>query len=203
MEAFINPHAEKQEHIINAALHAFGRSGYKKASMADIAEEAGVAKGMINYYFGSKKNLYLYLAELCGKSMAEAIEKGFDASVTDFFDNLKMMITIKIALIKSHPAILAFLTSLYLEEDPDVRDELQAFMARSLKLRERMMFNDVDISRFKDDVDPKLIDKLLVWAAEGFTNNMRQDLNIGEVEVFTAELFACLDLMKKYFYKQA
>ena len=203
MEAFVNPHAEKQEHIINAALHAFGRSGYKKASMADIAEEAGVAKGMINYYFGSKKNLYLYLAELCGKSMAEEIEKGFDANVTDFFDNLKMMTTIKIALIKSHPAIFAFLTSLYFEDDPDVRDEIQAYMARNLKLRERFMFNDVDISRFKDDVDPKLIDKLLVWAAEGFTGNMRHNLNMGEIEAFTGELYACLDLMKKHFYREA
>jgi len=201
LKAFINPHAEKQEHIINAALNVFSRNGYRKASMADIAEEAGIAKGMINYYFGSKKNLYLYLAELCGKNMAEEMRNGFDPMVTDFFDNMKMMTGIKIALIREHPAILTFLTSLYLEKAPEVKDNIQEFMAEGLRLREQFMYQDVDISRFEDDVDPKLIDKLLVWAAEGLTNNLRQGLDIEKIEAFTKELYACLDLMKKYFYK--
>ena len=201
MEAFINPQAEKQGHIINAALNVFGRSGYKKASLADIAEEAGVAKGMVNYYYGSKKNLYLYLAELCGRSMVDELEKNFDSEIKDFFDHLKMMMGIKIAVIKEYPAILLFLTGIYQEEDPEVKDEIQAYLAQNLKLRERFIFEDTDVSRFKDDVDPKLIDKLLVWAAEGFTNSIGKNLNIDEVEKFTSELYDCLDLMKKYFYK--
>ena len=201
MEIYVNPHAEKQEKLINAAMNAFGRNGYKKASIADIAEEAGIAKGMINYYFGSKKNLYLYLAELCGKNMAEGMEKDFDSSITDFFDNIKMMMRIKISLIKSRPAIFAFFSSMYMEEDPEVKDEIQAYMAKNLKMREQLIFADIDVSRFKDDVDARLINKLLTWAGEGMASNMRQGLNIEEIESNTEELFACLDLMKKYFYK--
>lgn len=201
MEAFFNPHAEKQENVINAALEAFGRNGYKKTSLSDIAEKAGVAKGMINYYFGSKKNLYLYLADLCGKSMTAEIEKGYDANINDFFDNLKMMTNIKIEMIKNHPAILKFLTNLYLEEDQEVREKSKVFISSGMEFRERFMFQDIDISRFKDDVDPKLIDKLLVWAAEGLTNNLRQDMGVGEIEEFISDLYACLDLMKKHFYK--
>ena len=88
MENFFKLRADKQEHIINAALSVFGRNGYKKGSIADIAEEAGIAKGMVSYYFGSKKNLYLYLAELCGTTLLDEMEKRFDKTVTDFFDKM-------------------------------------------------------------------------------------------------------------------
>ena len=202
METFINPQAEKQEALINAAMNIFSKNGYKKASVGDIAAEAGLAKGMINYYFGSKKNLYLYLAELSGKKLVERMEADFDRSITDFFDNMKMMTTIKISMMKEHPAIFAFLASFYLEEDSDVKDDIREYMARSLKLREQWIFDDIDVSRFKDDVDSKLIDTLMVWAGEGFANKLKQGLDIEEIEAFTGELFACIDLMKKYFYKE-
>ena len=202
MEHFINPHAEEQTALINAAMSLFGKNGYKKASVGDIAAEAGLAKGMINYYFGSKRNLYFYLAELCGKNLVEEMEKNYDPDVTDFFDNLKMMTRIKISLIKSHPGIFSFLTSFYLEQDPDVKDEVQEYMAKSLKQREQRVFKDIDVSRFKDDVDPKLIDRLLVWAGEGMANNMKQGFDFEQIEAFANELFACLDIMKKYFYKE-
>ena len=202
MENFINPHAEEQTVLINAAMNIFGKNGYKKASVADIAKEAGLAKGMINYYFGSKKNLYFYLAELCGRNFAEEMGKNYDPTVTDFFDNLKMMTRIKISLIKTHPGIFMFLTSFYLEQDEEVRDGIKEYMAKSMKMREQLIFKDVDVSKFKDDVDPKLIDKLLVWAGEGMANNMKQGLEYEQIEGFTNELFACLDLMKKHFYKE-
>ena len=201
METFFNPHAEKQEHIINAALNVFGRNGYKKASIADIAEQAGIAKGMINYYFGSKKNLYLYLAELTGKLLIEEMDRKFDESVTDFFDNMKMMTNIKIAMIKEHPAIFSFLTSLYYENDGEVKGDIEKFLADSMKVRERLLFTGIDVSKFKDDINPKLLDKLLVWAAEGLTNNFGKDMNVDEIETVVKELYDCLDIMKKYFYK--
>jgi len=81
MEEFFTLRAEKQNHIIDAALTVFGRNGYKKSSIADIAEKAHIAKGMVIYYFGSKKNLYLYCAELCGDLLEKEMEKGFDPTV--------------------------------------------------------------------------------------------------------------------------
>ncbi|MCL2719663.1 MAG: TetR/AcrR family transcriptional regulator [Lachnospiraceae bacterium] len=202
MENFINPHAEKQEALINAAMNIFSKNGYKKASVGDITAEAGLAKGMINYYFGSKKNLYLYLAEFSGKKMVERMEQDFDRNITDFFDNMKMMTRIKMSMMKENPAIFAFLASFYLEEDPDVRDDIQEYMAKSLKFRERWIFDDIDVSRFKDDIDAKLIDRLLIWAGEGMANSLKQGLIYEEVEKHTNDLFACLDMMKKYFYKE-
>jgi len=201
VDMFLSLRAEKQQHIINAALNVFGKNGYKKASVADIAAEAGIAKGMINYYFGSKKNLYLYLAELCFKSLSGEMEKRFDGNVTDFFDKMKMSTTVKVSMIKEHPAILLFLASVYMEKDEDVAGDIATFMAEGMKFRERWLHGGVDESKFKDDIDPKLLDKFLLWAGEGFVNSLKNGLNIDEIEAMTKELFEFLDLMKKYFYK--
>jgi len=202
MDMFLNLRAEKQQHIIDAALNIFGKNGYKKASVADIAEEAGIAKGMINYYFGSKKNLYLYLADLCFKSMASEMEKQFDNNVVDFFEKMKMSVRIKVNVIKGHAAILSFLSSVYTEKDSEVTAEIGLFLAEGMKFREQMLYSGVDESKFNDDVDPKLIDKFLLWAADGFTNSLKNGLGIDEIEAMTKELFDFLDLMKKCFYKK-
>jgi AcrR family transcriptional regulator len=201
MDAFLNLRAEKQEHIINAALNVFGRNGYRKASVADIAEGAGMAKGMINYYFGSKKNLYLYLAELSFKKLTGEIEKRCGGVETDFFAKMKRTTEAKVAAIRDHPALLSFLASLYAEKDGEVCGDIAAFLAEGMKFRERWLFGDVDFSKFRDDVDPKLLDRFLVWAAEGFTNGLGGALDYGEIERMTDDLFKILDLMRKYFYK--
>jgi len=113
-----------------------------------------------------------------------------------------MTIDIKITIIKDHPGIFSFLTSMYYESDEEIKDDIKKITDDSLKFRERWVFRGTDVSRFKDGVDPKLIDKFLVWAAEGFTNSLNKNMAINEIEVFTQELHLCLDLMKKYFYKE-
>jgi hypothetical protein len=64
-----------------------------------------------------------------------------------------------------------------------------------------MIFEGIDISKFKDDVDPKLINKILVLVGEGFTTSMQNEFSLEKIDEFTEDLTKCIDLMKKYFYK--
>jgi AcrR family transcriptional regulator len=201
LDSFFSLRAEKQEHIINAALTVFGRNGYKKASIADIAGEAGIAKGMVMYYFGSKKNLYFYLAGLCRKLVLEEIGNGVNPDVTDYFDKIKMMTDMKVAMMKWHPAIFSFLASLYYETDREVAGELKGFMAENMLSRERIVLEGNDTSKFKDDVEPKLLDKFFTWASEGMANDLLMNRTMEMVDGFVAEFYALLELMKKYLYK--
>lgn len=49
--------AERKEDIIMAALEQFAKRGYHDASIAQIAKQAGVSKGLIYNYFDSKEDL--------------------------------------------------------------------------------------------------------------------------------------------------
>jgi len=49
---------EKRENIIQAAYRVLAERGYDAASTKEIAREAGVAQGLIGYYFASKDMLF-------------------------------------------------------------------------------------------------------------------------------------------------
>lgn len=50
---------QRREQILDRAITLFGERPYAEVSTTDIARETGVARGLINHYFGSKRGLYL------------------------------------------------------------------------------------------------------------------------------------------------
>lgn len=49
---------QRRREILDSALWAFGRFGYERATLADVAERAGVCPGTVCHYFGSKGELF-------------------------------------------------------------------------------------------------------------------------------------------------
>ncbi|CAM2820999.1 TetR/AcrR family transcriptional regulator [Saccharomonospora xinjiangensis] len=49
----------RREQIFACAAELFGERPYADVSTSDIAARAGVARGLINHYFGTKRELYL------------------------------------------------------------------------------------------------------------------------------------------------
>lgn len=67
------PH-ETSEKILQAAFTVLSREGYENTSIKQIAEEAGVAQGLVHYYFKSKQLLVLaVLKYVCQEVQLEAV----------------------------------------------------------------------------------------------------------------------------------
>ena len=49
--------ADKRRLILDAAVRVFARKGYHTSRVGDIAEEAGIAHGLLYHYFGSKEEV--------------------------------------------------------------------------------------------------------------------------------------------------
>jgi TetR/AcrR family transcriptional regulator, fatty acid metabolism regulator protein len=49
--------ADKRRVILDAAVRVFARKGYHTSRVGDIAEEAGIAHGLLYHYFGSKEEV--------------------------------------------------------------------------------------------------------------------------------------------------
>ena len=58
---------EKQQAILRAGYRVFSQNSYKKSPMQEIAEEAGISKSLLFYYFRNKRALYLYLWDHCAR----------------------------------------------------------------------------------------------------------------------------------------
>ncbi len=83
------PH-DTREKILQAAFTVLGREGYENTSIKAIAEEAGVAQGLVHYYFKSKQLLVLaVLAYVCEK--VEIDVQGEAGALAAFEDTKKKM----------------------------------------------------------------------------------------------------------------
>ncbi|HZS15897.1 MAG TPA: helix-turn-helix domain-containing protein [Candidatus Dormibacteraeota bacterium] len=77
----LSPSAQQRaQQIVDAAGRVMSRKGYGGTTMKDIAAEAGIAPGLIHYYFDSKEDLLLAVTgSLCERMRADA-EQAFAAS---------------------------------------------------------------------------------------------------------------------------
>jgi AcrR family transcriptional regulator len=49
--------ADKRRQILDAAIRVFARRGFHACRVSDVADEAGVAYGLVYHYFGSKEEI--------------------------------------------------------------------------------------------------------------------------------------------------
>jgi len=83
--------ADTRTRILEAAFHVLGRQGYENTSIKDIAEEAGVAQGLVHYHYKSKQQLVLAVLEfVCQKVELGAVEG--EAGALQAFEHTKKML---------------------------------------------------------------------------------------------------------------
>jgi AcrR family transcriptional regulator len=52
-------HDERRQQILDCARRLFSERNYASVSTSEIARQAGVARGLLHHYFGTKRELYL------------------------------------------------------------------------------------------------------------------------------------------------
>jgi len=200
MDNFFKIRAEKQAHIINAGLTVFGKQGYRKASMADIAKEADTTKGMITYYFGSKKTLYLYLIENTQEIFNHEVKRRIGSQPNDFFKTFRVLISIQSDTVKEHPAYFVFANSIYYENDPEVLEDIRQIATNNQAFFDQLVLNNAGLSKLDPDIDPQVLLKLLSWANDGFVTEL-YDKGFEHIDALVADCYKALDMLEQAFYK--
>ena len=108
-EKFFDLKKEKQDRMINAALKVFGMRGYQFASTDDIVREAGISKGLLFHYFGSKLGLYSFVYDYSVRFMSLELKAAVDDNETDFFALHKQIEAGKLQVLKNYPCMQLFL----------------------------------------------------------------------------------------------
>ena len=77
-------------------IRLFAEYGYDATSTDQIVQEAGISKGILFHYFGSKKNLYLYIVRYANQLLTDVVMKQLDVTEgEDFFERIKRLIAEK------------------------------------------------------------------------------------------------------------
>jgi AcrR family transcriptional regulator len=75
--------AEAEQGLLDAALRLFAGKGIDQTSLADIGEEAGYSRGLVNHHFGSKAVLVERLAEERQRRLNDILASLDDANELD------------------------------------------------------------------------------------------------------------------------
>ncbi|MEW1546759.1 TetR/AcrR family transcriptional regulator [Streptomyces tsukubensis] len=72
------PRAVREQQMMDAAVRTFGRRGYRAASMAEIAELAGVSKPLVYLYLHSKEELFTACIRREAQALLAAVERAVE-----------------------------------------------------------------------------------------------------------------------------
>lgn len=93
----------RREQIIEAAIKTLDEIGYVKASLAQIAERAGISTALISYHFADKNDLMNHLlTKLVERSTAYILEKVHEENTPQ--ERLNTFIVASLAYQGTHPA---------------------------------------------------------------------------------------------------
>lgn len=91
----------REAEILEAARRVFARRGFAQASMEDIAQAAGVAKGTLYLYYDSKRELYRAALRAGLIQLSAAVEAAI-AEAPDLGARLAAYVTTKVAYFDEH-----------------------------------------------------------------------------------------------------
>ena len=198
-EKFFDLKKEKQDRMINAALKVFAIKGYKHASTDDIVVVAGISKGLLFHYFGSKLGLYTFLYDYSTRFMKLELTTGVLSSADDYFEIRKQMEFAKMQVLRNYPYMQRFLESCAAE---NVSEALVATEKQRSVLSDiyAVLKNQADRSRFLPDVSFEKLDAMLDYTISGLMNTHFREASF-QPEMLYEEIVSYFSMMKKLSYR--
>jgi len=201
MDRFLNLPPKKRTAIISAGLESFGKNGYRKCSISDIARLAGIPKSMVFYYFNTKRQLYFYLIDFVRDTIVREIAAVELYSELDFFERIRVATDVKVAALGKTPSVVPFIKSFYFETDKEVVDGIKQRLTQGFERSAKLALTDIDRGKFKPGVDPDLVLTLLHNYTEGFMGKFQHQPGL-DIAGVTAEFYRCLNMLRQNLYRE-
>ena len=199
---------EKQSRVVNSALDEFSRKAYDTASTDEIAKNAGVSKGALFSYFGSKKQLYLYVYRYSFDIVSNELWSGFDFACGDLFERIRSSISAKIRIFERYPSIFDFFLNIAAARTgSELEGELASELSSQTKNAYGRLMSGVDFSYFKEGFDVKQALNVIFWTFEGYGNRKSAEVKAkgaaaGPYSRWMAELEEYIKTLRQAFYKE-
>jgi TetR/AcrR family fatty acid metabolism transcriptional regulator len=154
---------DKRRLILNAAVRVFARKGYHASRVSDIAEEAGVAHGLLYHYFRSKEELLETIFRETWGDVLGAV-RSVEESDESAHDQLAGVAKILLRAWRRDPDLVRVLVrevtrSSHLQRRVDEIDEAFAGL-------ERIIARGQEDGEFRADVDPRMVSYVFYGALE-------------------------------------
>ena len=145
--------SDKRKLILDAAIRVFAEHGYHGARVGDIAEDAGVAHGLLYHYFASKGDvLRTIFVENWGALIARF--RAVEASDEPAPDKLEGIAKILLRTWRNDPALVTVMVR-EVARSQQLRDRVDE-VREAFAIVERVIEEGQASGDFRRDVDPRL-----------------------------------------------
>ncbi|QIW57299.1 TetR/AcrR family transcriptional regulator (plasmid) [Pseudolactococcus raffinolactis] len=157
---------EKKEQIITKGIEIFSKFSFVEARTDLITHEAGISKGLLFYYFGNKKNFYLYLFKHTVDLLTQDLE--YEGIYDNFYEIIFYMMDMKYNLITKYPDETKFLNMVsketHKEVSKDIRNILSIYHKKSKEKSSKIILSAVKKLKLRQDIDTqKIIESLSLY----------------------------------------
>jgi AcrR family transcriptional regulator len=200
---------DKSEKLVSVLISEFSAYGYRQASTNRIAGAAGISKGSLFNYLGSKQAQYFYILRLELNSFKTRLSELIQAQPlpADSFDRLLAITKLKLRIALENPVGYKLLIDAVNDPSPEIQafftSEFTIFAADSV-LRNRELFDP------KTMIHPELRDALsdiVFYIIAGYTTHFfkEQGNTLTDIETqfqrISDQLTACFNALRMSFLK--
>lgn len=170
----VNQNVERREisidALLGAALQLFVSQGYRATNLEAISSAAGLTKGAIYFYFGSKEVVLLEVlkrVEIIVVDRAQAAVEGAGANPVDQFVTY-IHYQASLGITHRDEVLLLILMSLeWKEKDGEVKDFISALYKRQRKLIDGLVARGQKVGAFRGDVPARELAAIVLATHDG------------------------------------
>jgi TetR/AcrR family transcriptional regulator len=154
--AFLQIQPEKQARVLEAAIEEFAQKGYGRASMNLVVERAGISKGALFKYFGSKAGLFAFVYRMALERIKGYLKGVRDQSQEEpFFTRLEKVMWAGVAFIRQHPGLARIYHHiLFTGDSPYKAGILEELQRESTEFLQGLIEDGIRKGDLRPDLDP-------------------------------------------------
>jgi TetR/AcrR family transcriptional regulator, fatty acid metabolism regulator protein len=177
--------ADKRRVILGAAVRVFARRGYHASRVGDIAEEAGIAHGLLYHYFGSKEEVLRTILSESWSRLLDALH-AVEASGGPAPEQLRRVAAILLRSWRDDPDLVRVLVR-EVARSPQLQEQVDEWREAFLVIQ-RVIERGQAEGSIRPDVDPRLASWIVYGSLEELlTGWVLGQLPDGDEEVARAE----------------
>jgi TetR/AcrR family transcriptional regulator, fatty acid metabolism regulator protein len=175
----------KRRLILDAAVRVFATRGYHTSRVGDIAEEAGIAHGLLYHYFSSKEEVLETVFRENWSELLEAFAR-IEAPEATSLEQLAAIAKILLRAWRERPDLVRVMVR-EVARSPQLQGQVDE-IREGFQLIQRVIERGQADGSFRDDVDPRLASWIFYGGLEEIlTGWVLAQLPDGDEEVARAE----------------
>jgi AcrR family transcriptional regulator len=145
--------ADRRRQILDAAVKVFARKGFHSARVGDIAEEAGIAYGLVYHYFKSKEELLETIFRETWTQMLERVQE-VEASGVAAREQVRQVTALLLRTWRRDPDLVRVLVR-EVTRGPHVQREVEE-IGQAMQALQRIIEKGQETGEFRSEVDARL-----------------------------------------------